>query len=238
MTLAASLIRSFAETFFGYGSWTAPYWFVGMEEGGVASIEEFENRVHVWDDDGRPALVDLVEFHTKIGVEEWFKDAPPLQRTWRSLIRAVQAATGRDTSPESLREYQAHRLGRINGETALLELLPLPNPTTKHWIYESLGIDAFSTRKKYVKALRSSRADQLIARIRGEKPRAVVFYGNAAFWRPKLGLQRVAPQIDTGRWGPTLVIATRHPAARGGASNQHWDAIASTIQSWSSQPSK
>lgn len=37
--LQDDLLQSYMETFYGYGSYTGRYWFVGMEEGGGTSEE-------------------------------------------------------------------------------------------------------------------------------------------------------------------------------------------------------
>jgi hypothetical protein len=53
-------VHSFARTFFGYGTWRAPFWFIGMEEGGVRSIRELAIRIDAWKERSGAALVDLI----------------------------------------------------------------------------------------------------------------------------------------------------------------------------------
>jgi hypothetical protein len=38
-------LNDFMHRFYGYGSWDAPLWFVGMEEGGGSTIDEIELRL-------------------------------------------------------------------------------------------------------------------------------------------------------------------------------------------------
>lgn len=60
-------LRAFMPNFFGYGSWTANLWFIGMEEGGPALTNE---RLNAWD--GTSELADLRDFHKLLGGTDWF----------------------------------------------------------------------------------------------------------------------------------------------------------------------
>jgi hypothetical protein len=51
--LDESLLQEFMSNFYGYGNYAAPYWFIGMEEGGGDTIEEITRRLTVWDQRGR-----------------------------------------------------------------------------------------------------------------------------------------------------------------------------------------
>ncbi len=85
-----ALLDDFMRRFFGYGSWNARLWFVGMEEGGGGTSEEIEKRIAAWDrsDD----LADLKVYHKAIGGFPWFSQRPKIQSTWSKLIRVVLAA--------------------------------------------------------------------------------------------------------------------------------------------------
>ena len=41
-----SLLETFAETFYGYGNYNGPYWFIGMEEGGGDSFDQASENTH------------------------------------------------------------------------------------------------------------------------------------------------------------------------------------------------
>jgi hypothetical protein len=225
-----TLIRAYATTFLGYGTWTAPLWFVGMEEGGGKSLPEFARRVRAWIDVGQPELLDLPRLQKYVGGTDWFSSAAPLQRTWAQLIRALHVAQKNDDPPrQSLRDYQQTRLGRADGETALIELLPFPAASTHDWLYGALGIPEYETRKKYRDALRPSRVRRITERINHHQPRAVVFYGHSHYWRRQLPLQTVAKNIHRGRIGETLLFATTHPTAYG-TTNAQWDEIGRMIR--------
>jgi hypothetical protein len=115
-------LESYADTFYGYGTYSAKYWFIGIEEGGGGSIPEIERRVSCWLNRGGHELEDLVEYHSAIGVTRWFDPVPKLQPTWRQLIRVLLAAKSGDDR-EAIRRYQASKLGRWTGQTCLIELL-------------------------------------------------------------------------------------------------------------------
>ncbi len=68
--LDLDLLDDFMRRFFGYGSWNAKLWFVGLEEGCEDSCVEIESRLTSWDrsDD----LADAKEYHDALGGEPWF----------------------------------------------------------------------------------------------------------------------------------------------------------------------
>jgi hypothetical protein len=200
-----ALVDAFANGFFGYGDYRARYWFVGMEEGGGASEEEIERRLSAWRARGRRELEDLAEFHAAIGEERWFKKAR-LQPTWRGLIRIVMAAEGLTPGREDVRAYQRDRLGRMTGDTCLIEIMPLPSPRSNAWGYTSMLNDrAYGSRAAYVNAVRPARLAHIQTRIDEYRPPFVIIYGSsrAAFIAP-IG---------------THVVFIKHPTARGLTNN-------------------
>jgi len=124
--LDSPLLRAWIANFYGYGRWKAPYWFIGLEEGGVNGESEFVDRLRTWRDAGAHPLLDLRDFHVAIRKLRFFSGGIPLQPTWCPLMRVLFIAEGRDITTNALRFYQANQLGRFDGETTLLELSPLP----------------------------------------------------------------------------------------------------------------
>jgi hypothetical protein len=61
------LLLDFMNAFYGYGNYKAPYWFIGMEEGGGDSFEEVTKRLSVWDRRGRRELEDAAEYFEEVG---------------------------------------------------------------------------------------------------------------------------------------------------------------------------
>jgi hypothetical protein len=164
--------------FYGYGNFEGEYWFVGMEEGGGNSFHEVNQRFEIWDSLGRGELLDVAQFHLKLGMPEFFTEPVKLQSTWNKVIRIVLSAEGEKVSLSSVRKYQRDDLGRKSGNSCLIELLPLPSPSTKKWLYaEHTDLPFLRNREAY----RDYAIPWRIVRIREgiEKycPRAVVFYG-------------------------------------------------------------
>lgn len=130
-----ALLSDFARLHYGYGDFRGDFWFVGMEEGGGDSFEDIERRLQTWRKRGGLELDDVAEYHKEMGITHLFRERPRIQTTWGGLIRILMATKGRTPSTDDIREYQRDCLGRTVGETCLLELLPLPSPSTKHWFY-------------------------------------------------------------------------------------------------------
>lgn len=55
------LLLAYMDGFYGYGNYQAPYWFVGMEEGGGDSSADVSSRLKIWNERGRQELEDLHE---------------------------------------------------------------------------------------------------------------------------------------------------------------------------------
>lgn len=52
MQLDDQLVDQFIHTFYGSGTYSASFWFVGMEEGGGISLEEVTKRLAIWQELG------------------------------------------------------------------------------------------------------------------------------------------------------------------------------------------
>jgi hypothetical protein len=226
-------LNDFMHRFYGYGSWDAPLWFVGMEEGGGNTLEELECRLKSWD--GSDDLVDLKDFHSKLGGTDWFSDRPKIQSTWGKLIRVALACEGRTPDRESVRTYQRDELGRKNGSTALLELLPLPSPSTSHWIYGSLELATLKDRASYRDAMIPFRTDAIRRRLKQHQPRVVLFYGldYREHWETIVEQpfqQEPEARFSTATNSTTRFILAPHPAAMRGVRNSDYESIGMWIR--------
>ena len=120
-------------------------------------------------------MEDLRSFHIAFGMLKFFLAPVVLQPTWNKLIRVVLSANVgpvttelvRPVETKLVREYQQTLLGNADGETCLLELLPLPSPSTKDWFYAKHSqLPQLATREAYKKhymPLRAAHIAQLIA---------------------------------------------------------------------------
>lgn len=219
-------IERFIESFFGYGTWDAPYWFVGKEEGGGNDWADVSARVRTWHERGERELEDVAEYHRALGLgTKYFKERPPLQPTWSRLLRVLFSATGRDANREALRRYQSAHLGRPDGETLLTELLPLPSPSASRWLYGAYSsLDYLADRDRYRAAVAPRRAAALRARIARHRPHSVIFYGSDAlyrdWWREIAGIDLEPLEVDGRRLflggnNHTRFLIIDHPTAFG-----------------------
>src|SRR6266496_6574065 len=136
MLFDTQILTEYIETFYGYGTYAAPFWFIGMEEGGDKTPEANAARLDSWFLRGRLEIADLYKYHHDITAPRFFTAHPPVQSTWGKLIRILLAAKGRQPIvADDLRFYQRDYLGRSTGDTCLLELLPLPSPSTGQGMY-------------------------------------------------------------------------------------------------------
>ncbi len=220
-----TLVTSFMSGFYGYGSYSADYWFVGMEEGGADSAEEIVAHLEHWDRRGRNELEDLRDFQVTKGNVDYFTGTPKLQWTWAGLVRIVLGLEGAEASVAEVKAYQASSLGRRQGRTCLLELLPLPSPTTGHWLYADLSsLNFLVDRATYREHVVEQRAEHIRGLVTSHRPRAVIFYGVDQWYLP--WWQRIAgvefhkdcldgQTIYTARDAGTSFVIMTHPASYG-----------------------
>lgn len=135
----------FIEEFYGYGSWEAIDWFLGIEEGGGACkshVEQKLSQFYYWGNiqDG---LVDNFEFQSLLDEARLggFLDVsnsggPKAQSTWIYPMKALlMHRNGVWPTPAQAKWSQVLNLGRQNHSVNTLnscwiELFPLPNPGT------------------------------------------------------------------------------------------------------------
>ncbi len=83
--------EQFVESKFGYGTWEAPYWFVGPEEGGGANCVELADRLIAWNglssgDRHYAGLLNLREYCGAIDEMQFFGNNAISQPTWIKLL--------------------------------------------------------------------------------------------------------------------------------------------------------
>ncbi|MBU6361002.1 MAG: hypothetical protein KGS46_13375 [Chloroflexi bacterium] len=219
-----NLLASYMNSFWGYGNPNANYWFVGIEEGGGASFEEINQKIQLWNKRERRAIDDIYECHTE---HIFFKKDAKLQPTWNKLIRILLSAKGEIPNTEMVRQYQITELARKNSESCLIELLPLPSPSTKDWIYGTHSDNSIlATRKKYKKVIGPKRCEQLNSLILKHKPKNLVLYGTMYldWWQQIANVDLTPHTIDGkiacfGKSAQTSIAICQHPVATGVSSN-------------------
>ena len=224
------LLEDFTLAFYGYGTYRAPLWFVGMEEGGGASLEELRQRLAAWDRRGRRDLEDVADYHRSIDIDRHWREPVPLQRTWSKLIRVLLSFQGLAPTTQDVKAFQRDHLGREHSDTCLIELLPLPSPSTAQWRYSTFStLPHLSNRQAYVGHLGHGRAEHIRARIAEHRPSAVVFYGlrYRQWWERIAGTDLLPGEFDglrLGHQGVTTYLAMQHPVARG-ATTAYFDRV-------------
>jgi hypothetical protein len=184
-----AVLDAYVHGFYGYGNYGAKYWFVGMEEGG----RELRRKLSCWHHRECRELEDLVDFHACIGQTRFFTEPARLQTTWRMLIRLLLSAEGQELSVARVRQYQQQRLARTRGNSCLLELLPLPSPTSNDFIHgHVLTQPHYANRETYRTHVSPKRAAHIVQRIREYHPQAVIFYSidkwYQAWWKHIAGV--------------------------------------------------
>ena len=235
MILNVTLLEKFMTTFYGSGNYTGDYWFIGMEEGGGSTFERVKKRLETWQKLGEEELVDIYKFHIGINFPDYFRNPVKLQRTWAQQARIILAAKGKPTTVDHVKAYQRDIIGRKNSETCLLELLPLPSPSTSIWNYgEWSNLHYLRDRKTYLKYCIPWRCKHIRSQIITHKPKVVVFFGKSysPYWQQIAGNNiKFRDQGDflIGDSMSTAFIIANHPAARG-VTNAYYEEIGSLIR--------
>jgi hypothetical protein len=203
-----------AREWFGYGTWTAPYWFVGMEPGGEGDGASHESWVRL----GGGELIDCRAHHLDCDFTRWHGlDRPPTQPTWRRLIQLLLSYKGEPTNLDAVARYQRDLLGAARAETAIIELSA----------YHAVSMDVQVDRTAH----RSDRIALIQRRLDEHVPRFVVFYGRSyqAEYERVVG----APFGPGGAaWrGKSLCILTPHPVAKSGPPPAYWVGLGEAIKS-------
>jgi hypothetical protein len=214
------ILKAFMHNFFGYGNPCARVWFIGMEEGGGESEQEIANRLATWHRDGeqRLQMEDLAEFHAGFGDNTRFVDKAKIQSTWNKIIRTLLVAEGTEPTRALVRQYQIERLGRSDGDAALLELLPLPKPSMTAWPYAAWSnLPELATREAYQASILQHRIASITGLINEYQPDAVVFYGIEfrAHWESIAGMAFPGGNYPRVVENARLYMLLPHPVSRG-----------------------
>lgn len=215
--LNSALLTNYVESFYGFGNWEAPIWFVGIEEAGGWRQRDIDRRLQAWARDGRAELEDAPTFYPASGNARWHGTTAALQPTWAQLLRMLLAARAVSTTNGAILDYQRGHLGRRNGETCLAELLPLASPSIKEWHYSNWSkLRWLETRERYYAHLLVARAAGLARRIKEHKPEVVIFYGTTFLntWSCISGAtwaQAIERKLLHYTNGHTNFFVTKHP---------------------------
>ena len=214
---------------YGYGSWTAPYWFIGPEQG-MQAAGDLDKRVNAWVSLGRGELDDCLEFHKLIEEPRWHGKSPKLQKTWKQLMLMLMSFLGNQldinkaSDKASLCAYQRDHLGRSNDETCLLELSGLPAhsyTTSKKQRSEIFKPSEFAE-------IRKDRIALIRARILQHMPKLIVMYGHSEiqYWKE---IASVEAEFPIGFTPPLMAFPT-HPVSFEGVRNSYWEDMGAELR--------
>lgn len=203
------LIHQMARRCYGYGSWDAPFWFIGPEQGmDRRENNDLTRRAGAWSDLGKPEVCDCREFHARIGITKHHQSKPPLQRTWRSMMLLLMSFLEKAFDNENLRAYQRDHWGMCGGNTCVIELGGFP----------ARSFRVFRDRERF----RAERIATIRERMNVANPALVVMYGAGA----KQHYQAITGQLFSNentkglpvgflQRGPTKIAFTPHSVAFG-----------------------
>jgi len=220
---------------YGFGSWKAPYWFLGPEQGMDPNEDGLGARIETWRNFGSRQLDDCRDFHldmySRIDPKaRVYGEGAILQRTWGRLLQALSAFPEGPEDSSSRLKYQQEKWGRRDSCTCIIELSGLAARN--------------QNEKKDRKKFRGQRMEFIQERIRDNEPAFVIMYGKSC-WKSydkmadALGARRiseseftfaeVAPQFAHFRkCGRTILALTRHPVR--GPSDSYWLKFGNTLR--------
>ena len=181
--LDRQLLLNRLENFWGLGRFEADYWFVGMEEGGGNSEEEVAKRLNVWSDLGCTPLIDNYQYHKGVdgyAFDHFFEGNIKQQPTWAKLIRTMLVINdaNKEYQSQDIKDFQSKKWGRADSENCVIEIFPLPSPSSVQWRYDEwTDIPILQSMELYKSALKRPRIASLMEKIDLYKPKLVLMYG-------------------------------------------------------------
>ena len=181
MAFDTELLEAFTLSFLGYGNPHASLWFVGMEEGGGKTQEEIQARLSAWDNRGQRQIEDMRAFCQATrhpALLPYSGSAAPYNRTWCGLIQELHQQLNRPL--DSAVAFQRTNWLTTDGDTCLLNLMPLPSPNVETWNYNQWSdLPSLQNRDIYLEALIPKRIAALRAAIQTFAPQTVICVGKS-----------------------------------------------------------
>lgn len=203
-----------ARNFFGFGRWSAPHWFIGLEQGGGDN----ERRAEAFKELQRDGLCDCRQFHLRIGEPRWHGDGTEIQRTWGRLMRLLASFYGADSDDTGLLAYQKNHWGMHGGDTCIIELLGL----------SAAGLHVEMDRKKQYQM---ERINTIREKLAENTPKTVVMYG----FTGENSFQKLAGGTlirgEIVKHEKSLIIFVDHPTRqRRGNTDRSWNDLGTKMR--------
>jgi hypothetical protein len=224
-----------AKNCYGYGRWSAKYWFIGWEQGLGKSIHDtIPNRAKALRelDTDMDGLCDLCAFHAKIKEDSWCRqNKPALQSSWRYLILLLMAFFDKK-KPDDIelrQDYQRDHWGRSEDETCLIELSGIPSASKK---LSKAQKRSMSPEELHLhNEIQQNRLIRIDREMEKHKPEFVVIYDNdhkgywLQFWKDSSIEVTWSGNIATVR--SSKIVFTRAPAQ---SANSLWIGLGNQLR--------
>jgi hypothetical protein len=100
-----ALVDAYVGRFLGHGSFKAPFWFIGREEGGEDDVARIRQKLESWNQKGRPELETLGD-----------PDQPPRKIGWGNVSHGSLAPASAVERKLDLRRLHVASLSPVTGE--------------------------------------------------------------------------------------------------------------------------
>ncbi|HXG35848.1 MAG TPA: hypothetical protein VNL15_02655 [Dehalococcoidia bacterium] len=154
--------------FKGYGNPRGDFWFVGIEEYGDENGKSLRLKATLNEIEGLAKVHDQLKF-----------PMTTLIPTWHTMSKIILLINGHQdwNDTETCRKYQSQQLGRLDGETFLTDLLPIPKRGDGQWP----DWMPFHSWQEYANRLLPRRVGMLKELFEVGQPRFVFCYGKG-YW--------------------------------------------------------
>jgi hypothetical protein len=179
--LTQEVLDQYGLGFFGYGTWQAKTWIIGLEERGEIhrdNLTEFTNRLGAWNPPD--SLVDLVPFHIAarlgqngLGHPDWNN------RTWRAMRSACIAAGIPIDNLQDNPNWGGSSPQNPEHAVALIEAMPFPTRGINFpWPYSQFDEYHIQTRRDCAGRYLNLRLETLIGNLREYHPKYMILYAS------------------------------------------------------------
>jgi hypothetical protein len=201
MNIEEKCLNNWIRNFYGYGSWSARFWFVGYEESGgntpdeVAEKFNYFSKAHPFASvlGTKATLCDIRKLYKHVTVPEDDRKANLLTNrfeyrfgsnaiqnsVWANLIAFVHGF--QEKKLPDLLAYQKQKLALPDAQSeALISLYPLPSPHNHAWYYSWLNLPRvgfLKSRALYEEHVYENRMNSILGNIKAHKPEVVLMYG-------------------------------------------------------------
>jgi len=211
MLIEEKKLQYWIDNFYGYGSWSAPFWFIGYEESGGDVPEEVADKINYFQKE-HPVpgeLCDLRDLYRHVAIRwegpksEKFKNrfefrfGPEAVQhgVWKNLIKLIHGYKEKKL-PDLIAYQKTSFVTKSKPDAALIPFYPLPSPHGHSWYYSWLDITSMQflkTRSQYEDHVYAHRIRTIMEMIARHKPEIVLMYGMNNINTLKASVQEFMP---------------------------------------------